>query len=436
MRIVVAAAVWTAAIAVYAQSDLPQDLLLLTRAKRHMAAVLAEVPNYTCLETVQRLHRSKPSAPWKRQDTVRFEVAHVNGSELFAAPGASAFEEDTPAALVGGGMIGSGMFASFARSVFLGNQTTFQYRGEEDLNGRRLLRYDYRIGPLFSDWQVQVAGASGNVSTRGAIWLDRNNLDLVRLEADGEDIPPTIPLDELRATVDYARSGVGDGRALLPQSGELLMRQVGGSESLNRSEFTHCRAYQAESSLSFGPVPPQSEGPLLGAMRKAEPSTEPAALAAGLVLQLSLTAPVDSASAESGSAIEARVESDVRFKGAVLVPEGTVVRGRLRRLDFNSDPQPFWVVGLEFDELVRPAGRARFFAELVRVEHPPAGLKWLMGFSHESSYTLPDGTRVISSETEKITVDDLPGVGTFFMEGRHFVLPAGMRMVWKTRTLQ
>ena len=78
------------------QDDLPRDLLLLRNVKVRMKQRLSRVPNYTCLETMVRTRRAPPSliiavpgksVPYRRADVVRFEVAEVEGAELFALPG-------------------------------------------------------------------------------------------------------------------------------------------------------------------------------------------------------------------------------------------------------------------------------------------------------------------------------------------------------------
>jgi uncharacterized cupin superfamily protein len=38
------------------------------------------------------------------------------------------------------------------------------------------------------------------------------------------------------------------------------------------------------------------------------------------------------------------------------------------------------------------------------------------------------------TEGEKLTLPDLPGVGSFFIRGDRLLLPAGFQMVWRTRS--
>src|ERR1700680_4369505 len=73
------------AAAAFAQ-DLPPEVLLLSRVRRHIKEELQRLPNISCLETVQREH--KPArGKVEPLDTVRLEVLTNGHKELFASPG-------------------------------------------------------------------------------------------------------------------------------------------------------------------------------------------------------------------------------------------------------------------------------------------------------------------------------------------------------------
>ena len=50
---------------------------------------MAQVPNYTCLETMERSQRWPRAKSFRPLDTVRLEVSNVDGKELLAWPGAA-----------------------------------------------------------------------------------------------------------------------------------------------------------------------------------------------------------------------------------------------------------------------------------------------------------------------------------------------------------
>ncbi len=56
-----------------AQSDLPKDVLQLAQLKREVGASLAALPNYTCVETIERYGRvSESGSFWADPQTLEF----------------------------------------------------------------------------------------------------------------------------------------------------------------------------------------------------------------------------------------------------------------------------------------------------------------------------------------------------------------------------
>jgi hypothetical protein len=98
--------------------ELTPEVLLLARIKVHMEQNLNRLPNYTCLQTIERSRRLAPGHKFELVDALRLEVAMVGNKELFAWPGAKNFEDRDLHELVQGGAIGNGNFGLHARSIF------------------------------------------------------------------------------------------------------------------------------------------------------------------------------------------------------------------------------------------------------------------------------------------------------------------------------
>src|ERR1700694_3900221 len=139
----------------HAQSELAPEVLLLAHIKAKMADNLARLPNYTCTETIERSTRRAPSRRFEMLDTVRLEVALVEGNEMFGWPGAKRIDESDITKLVSG-TIGNGDFALMARNLFLTNSAQFKYAGETDLEGRRAARFDYVVPLIASGYRLKV----------------------------------------------------------------------------------------------------------------------------------------------------------------------------------------------------------------------------------------------------------------------------------------
>src|SRR5690349_11004732 len=194
----------------------------LNRVRAKMAEILLRQPDYTCTETVERTRQAAGNRS-KIQDTLRLEVALVDGKEMFAWPGSKQFEDRELRDLVTTGMFGNGNFAIYARVLFLSNVATFEDRGETQLNGQAVWRYDFRVSRFPSGHHLRVNDREAVVGFHGSFYADPVTLDVRRVEVAAEDIPIVLGVLEAETTVDYARVEIGDEAFLLPVESQLMM---------------------------------------------------------------------------------------------------------------------------------------------------------------------------------------------------------------------
>lgn len=414
--------------------DLPPELLLLAKIKRQAAQALSHVPSFTCLGTFYRGERSDDAKPFTHVDTVRAEIAYVDGQELFAWPGSKSFGGGTLAQIIGTGLTGSGEFLSHARSVFVSDTGSIRYGGAAEYAGRPAVRYDFSVSPVFSGYHISVPDGSATIGMQGSFWVDRNSLDILTLVVQGTDIPSRLGVSSIETQIDYQRLRVGaSGPTLLPLSAITTLAYISGKTSRNQIEYTHCHEYLATSTLSFGTASPD-----VRPKHDRPAADDEIVLPALLVLRTRLRSPIDSA-AVVGDPISAIVESDVRNKGKILIPAGALLTGRVRMLQ-KDGPNRF-IVGLEFTDLTFEDKHARFIAELQRLD-PASGVQMLVSTkltTNEHTIFSPDA-RHGSVEVERRETHmppQLPGVATFFvLKTKRFELTPGLQMEWRTGALR
>ena len=157
-----------------------------------------------------------------------------------------------------------------------------------------------------------------------------------------------LPVRAYVTSIDYSHTNLGGNDFLLPQSADYSLVKFSGEESRNHIEFTHCHLYGAQSSISFGP----SQGfPLFGASSVLEIKRE---LLPALQVVIKVSTRITEKTAV-GALIEGVVDGNVLRKRSVLIPDGSPVRGRVRRLEWNEDHGGYFIVGLEFTDI--EAGR-------------------------------------------------------------------------------
>jgi hypothetical protein len=278
-------------------------------------------------------------------------------------------------------------------------------------------------------FKISLVEGAGAVGELGSFWADPQSLDLIRLESQVDDIPPYLPLIEMTVNVNYARTRIGEHSVLLAQEAGLHMLKTTGEENYNHLEYTHCRAFSAQSDIRFDAEPQGAAQPLPadGPKTLTEAAGALEAVPPFLPITLQLTAPITEKDAV-GTLIEARVSADVVRKGKIVVPHDSLVRGRIRRLERYQTGAEF-VVGLEFTEVEVNGRSLRFYADLIRMDRRP-GIRPALD---EPVIVRTAGGIQTTSQT--VTLHELPGVASFFVNGKTFTLPSGLRTVWRTRGL-
>ncbi len=257
-----AVAVGLAALAWTGQSsqELPPWVLQLARIKQNVRSHLQHLPNCVCLETVERFRALRRPYRLTKLDTLRFEIASVDGKELFALPGSGKSQRGDVWAHVGSGFIGTGTFSGFLHTLFAAQEPRFTFRGEEDLPARagkaemkrQALRYDFEVSSLFTGYTLTLNARSGMIGFRGSFWADAGSLDLLRMELHAIEIPPVLAeVKSSDMTMDYARVRVGRSDVLLPRFAEMLVTYASGAQERNVVELSGCREFVSESTIQF-----------------------------------------------------------------------------------------------------------------------------------------------------------------------------------------
>jgi hypothetical protein len=376
---------------------LPPEVLLLARVKTKALANIDRLPDFVCTQTMERFSRKGNARDYTREDRVTFDLAFIGGKELYAWPGSDSFQKETPSDLVGYGMSNTGPFGLHLLGIF-NYATVIRYAGEEQIEGRRAARYDYRAPAFASPIRLSVGGGSGEAGRRGSFWADPDTRDILRIEVQAEDIPPTVNLASATDRIDYALVDLGGREALLPSRADMEMSDVIGNVSRNISVFTSCRQYTAASSISFS-EPAKTDAP---------PGIETRPLPPDLPVTLALETEIDAARAGVGTPIRAIVS---RRSGPV--PKGAQVTGRVARILRRPQPVNELAVTIEFTAIEYGRFRSPFRARLDSIG--------------------PNNVRARRTQNihDLMTFVDPPGSGTIFLP-HGAGLPRGLLTVWRT----
>jgi len=328
----------------------------IARIRTQVADRTARIPNYTCLETIERLWYADDYATGKTIDRLRLEVAAIEGKEEFAWPGGSRFDSQDIQEILGRGVSKTGDFSGFLDHIFTSNAATYTLFGEEPAAIRPSIRYDYRV-PASDGYLLFHGGARAVIGYHGSFWVDPETLDLLRVEIEGDEIPAALRTASAKLAIDYGPVAVGAGTFLLPQATDVRLIDNHGLASRTITRFSRCRQFLAESTISF------DERPSEQAAAAADPGAE---LPEGLTLEAELTTPIERKSAAIGDLVEALLRKEVKAKGGIVVPKGAVVEGRIVRLETRGSDPPCDLLLLRFTKLRFGARQVRLRASVAR----------------------------------------------------------------------
>jgi hypothetical protein len=362
---------------------------ILTSVREKLLRSIHSIPRYTCIETIDReyFYQLKPRAlsmteapapsckqllpqtvdqlPLFSTDRLRLEVAVIDGAEVFSWPGASKFESYIGDVVEG--PFGTGAFGTHLMNIFDNSGAHFAYVGERTADGRRMFEYAFHVPKEASGFRV----TNSRVVTGygGSFQVDPANCDLVQMVIETDELPPETGMCRSTTRINYHRVRIGEGDFVLPLESQLRMSQPDKGDTNNRTTFSDCREYRAESTLRLnGDDSANATSQTVGGRTAAE-------ISSGIHLVLELVSPIDIKSAAGGDRILAKISKTSDRKQA---PAGAIVSGRIILLRRLLTGMPTAEIVIAFDTIELNGAGTRFTARPDR--SAPQAVKAPSGF--------------------------------------------------------
>jgi hypothetical protein len=380
-----------------------------------MAQNLSRLPNYTCIQTIERAVRRAPSRKLLPLDRLRLEVALVNGKEMFSWPGSGNFEDKSISELVGGGMIATGTFALHAKAVFQSKAPEFTYAGRENINEVAALRWNFVVPRNRSGYFLRSGTVEARVAYRGAFWVEASSLEVIQLLIEAQDLPRELDVRQSSEKMLYQKVPIVGTHFLLPASSELDMVDTQDNLNRNTTKFSSCRQYTGESVVSFDDIDTATAA-------QNDPPRSLRALA-GVELDFVLETPISGPNSAVGDPVLGTLKKPAKIANGYVAPKGAEVIGRISFLRTSNDSQTGSLLGIDFFELRDGNTRVRLRASLeyVPLFSSPRFRSWMRGRSQFGNNSAAQS--------------NLPG-NVFYAPGFPLQLDRGVRMIWRTEPLQ
>ena len=214
------------------------------------------LPNYVVKQFTTRyatVARRGGGSTWQALDTVTADVIEEEGQEKYknilvnGKPPVADVEKS--------GSWSKGEFSTLLKDV-LSPYTSADFHGKRasTIVNRAAFRYDFSVEQPNSHWHIEADGQAYMPAYSGAIWIDKENHRVLRIEMQAQDMPRSYPLDQVEWSVDYDYVPIGDGKYLLPVHSETLSCAKAANQcTRNTIEFRNYRKFTADTIITFEP---------------------------------------------------------------------------------------------------------------------------------------------------------------------------------------
>lgn len=225
---------------------------VLTDSANYALGRETQLPNFICVQTTRRFEDVNNSG-WRPMYTVVEQLTYFEHREnykvldLNGQPASTPHEQlpDAPS---------SREFGSVLKTIFLpGTQTEFAWQDWSRLRGARMNVYAYRVQPFRSSFHIEAPEQSLDLvaAYHGLISIDLEKHFVHQVTLQFDDIPLSLPIQDVTLMLDYDYARIGGTVHLLPLKFELRYRK-GNQLFKNDVDYNNYRQFNT-SSAHAGP---------------------------------------------------------------------------------------------------------------------------------------------------------------------------------------
>ncbi len=227
---------------------------VIDKAREEAFSFAETLPNYVVKQFTTRYGTEAArggQTSWRALDTVTADVVSEDGKESYrnilinGRPPREAVEKS--------GTWSTGEYSSVLLDVLSpSTDADFHDKRSTTIVNRAAWRYDFSVDRPNSHWNVHASAESYNPEYVGAIWIDKENSRVLRIELAARNMPRTFALDTVESSVDYDFVLIGDAKFLLPVHSEALSCERGTNGcSRNSIDFRNYKKFSADTNITF-----------------------------------------------------------------------------------------------------------------------------------------------------------------------------------------
>lgn len=226
---------------------------VLDQIRNYAASYVQSLPNYLCVEVIERSVSFNGGEDFHPQDKVFIKLSFSEGKENYKVYLVNNKSVDTDLDKLGGA-ISSGEFGSLMKSIFdKKSQADIQWARWGKLRGKVMPVFSYFIDSGHSDYSLDYDRGAQRIFTayKGLIFADENTGAISRITFEAVDIPATFPIHQATTILDYDEQKIGENSYILPLYAKIQMAGPNNVHTRNQETFKLYQKFGTESSITF-----------------------------------------------------------------------------------------------------------------------------------------------------------------------------------------
>jgi hypothetical protein len=229
---------------------------LLSAARERALAYTHSLPNFMCVEKIDRTVDPKGTGAWKHRDSMAEMVRYVDKSETRTMLEMNGEKSHLATDHIQGAH-SNGEFGGILQIIFdPASSADFQWVKTEEKDGQLLQVFSYKVDAKNSQFFLtDHSGSQIRAPFHGMVLVDNDTRSVRRLIAQTDMLPRTFGIKASWMTIDYDYIAINGHDYLLPTSGEVGLKQ-GRSEAVsNELKFSNYRRFGSQvRMLGNGPI--------------------------------------------------------------------------------------------------------------------------------------------------------------------------------------
>lgn len=236
--------------------------LLIEDARARAVSYTDSLPNFMCLEVINRSTDSSAMGNWKLKDTIVELLRYRDKQETRTTLEVNGEKSNVDFEAMKGPM-SVGEFGGVLDVVFAPKaQAQFQWKETDELNGGAVQVFDYSVDQAHSKFTVEgTDGRAVFAAFHGKVFIDSTTRSVRRVTLVA-DLPAKFSTHASSIRVDYDYVGINDHDYLVPVSAEMRLTKGKHDTALNTIEFRNYKKFGSNMRvLGFTPIDPQKPEP-------------------------------------------------------------------------------------------------------------------------------------------------------------------------------